>query len=70
MKDEKTLHPQEERSNQAQEGRKRSPTMVKLGELAERLRKVLKIKEQVSSGSYQVATEKIAEALINKQANQ
>jgi anti-sigma28 factor (negative regulator of flagellin synthesis) len=70
MKDDKTLHPHKGEPEQPREGRKRSPTMVKLGELAERLRKVLKIKEQVSSGSYQVSTEKIAEALIKKQANQ
>jgi anti-sigma28 factor (negative regulator of flagellin synthesis) len=70
MEDNKDRHKSENAAQHEHEGRKRSPTMVKLGELAERLRKVLKLKEEVSSGAYRVPTEKVAEALIKQQAQQ
>lgn len=45
-------------------GRPRSPTILKLQWLGERLRKVEQIKKQVAAGTYHVDSEDIARAMI------
>jgi hypothetical protein len=44
---------------------KRSPTLLKLGWLAERLRKAERIKAQVAAGSYHVDSESVARKMLN-----
>lgn len=51
-------------------GRRRSPTLLKLQWLAERLRKVERIKRQVAEGSYHVDSTEIAKAMLNMHENQ
>jgi anti-sigma28 factor (negative regulator of flagellin synthesis) len=44
---------------------KRSPTLLKLGWLAERLRKAERIKAQVEAGTYHVDSADVAKAILN-----
>lgn len=68
-----TLPPaQEERNamddnnnNRAQEGRKRSLTSVALQWVAEKLRRTERIKEELQRGTYQVDSNKIAQAILD-----
>jgi anti-sigma28 factor (negative regulator of flagellin synthesis) len=46
-------------------GRPRSPTILKLQWLGERLRKVERIKKQVAAGTYHVDSESIARAMLS-----
>lgn len=45
--------------------RKRSMTSLTLTWFAERMRKAAEIREKISSGSYQVPSDKIAASLVN-----
>jgi len=44
---------------------KRSPTLLKLGWLAERLRKAERIKAEIEAGTYRVDSALVAKALLN-----
>ena len=46
--------------------RRRSPTLLKMQWLAERVRKTEKIRKQVLAGDYQVDSTDIAKAMLNK----
>lgn len=45
--------------------RKRSPTMLKLQWLAERLRKIDKIKSQLAAGTYRADSREVAKAVLD-----
>jgi anti-sigma28 factor (negative regulator of flagellin synthesis) len=47
--------------------RKRSLTEITLNWLAERVRRTEKIKDEVSSGSYKVDSQKVAMAIVNSE---
>ena len=46
--------------------RPRSATMIKIQWFAEQVRKTLRIKDQIESGSYRVDSTSIAKALLNR----
>ena len=50
--------------------KRRSPTLLKLQWLAERLRKVERIKRQVAEGTYHADSHDIAKAILNIHENQ
>lgn len=50
--------------NQEQPRRKRSMTLVKLGWLAERVRKCERIKQQIEAGTYHVDAHDVAESIL------
>ena len=52
-------------NNRAQEGRKRSLTSVTLQWVAEKLRKTARIKEELQRGTYQVDSNKVAQAILD-----
>lgn len=52
-------------NNRAQEGRKRSLTSVALQWVAEKLRRTERIKEELQRGTYQVDSNKIAQAILD-----
>ena len=45
--------------------RRRSPTMLKLQWLAERLRKIDRIKQELAAGSYNVSSKKVAKSVLS-----
>lgn len=47
------------------QGRRRSPTLLKLQWLAERMRKCERIKKQVAEGGYKIDNLEVAKALLN-----
>ncbi len=58
----------DDNNNQTQQGRKRGLTSVALQWLAEKMRRTERIKEELERGTYQVDSSKIAEAILNGDA--
>jgi anti-sigma28 factor (negative regulator of flagellin synthesis) len=58
----------DENNNQPKQGRKRGLTSVALQWLAEKMRRTERIKEELQRGTYQVDSSKIAEAILNGDA--
>jgi anti-sigma28 factor (negative regulator of flagellin synthesis) len=52
-------------NKQPKEGRKRGLTSVALQWLADKMRRTQRIKEELQRGTYQVDSNKIAEAILN-----
>jgi anti-sigma28 factor (negative regulator of flagellin synthesis) len=55
-------------NNDQPKPRKRGITSVALGWLAERLRRVQQIKEELANGAYQVDNERVAAAIVSPSA--
>jgi anti-sigma28 factor (negative regulator of flagellin synthesis) len=58
----------DEHNNQPKPARKRGLTSVALQWLAEKMRRTERIKEELERGTYQVDSSKIAEAILNGDA--
>jgi anti-sigma28 factor (negative regulator of flagellin synthesis) len=56
-----------ENNQNEQKPRKRGLTSLTLGWIAEKLRRAEKIREELEKGTYKVNSEKIAEAIVNKE---
>ena len=56
-------------SKESKEKTRRSPTMLKLGWLAERLRKVERIKKMLASGEYKPDSEDVAKSILGVDVN-
>jgi len=54
-------------NNQAKPGRKRGLTSVALQWLADKFRRTERIKEELQRGTYQVDSNKIAQAILNSE---
>lgn len=54
----------EQDNKQPKEGRKRGLTSIALQWLADKMRKTTRIKEELERGTYQVDSNKIAEAIL------
>ena len=53
-------------NNELPKPRKRSMTSTTLGWIADRMRRAMKIKEELATGTYQIDTEKVAKAIANE----
>ena len=59
-------HELEEQLEKELKRRPRSPTLLNLQWLAEKMRKAAVVKDSLSKGSYEVDSDKLAESLLNK----
>lgn len=64
----KDMDMNDENNNQSKPARKRGLTSVALQWLAEKMRRTERIKEELERGTYQVDSSKIAEAILNGDA--
>jgi anti-sigma28 factor (negative regulator of flagellin synthesis) len=55
----------DQENKQPKEGRKRGLTSVALQWLAEKMRRTERIKEELQRGTYQVDSDKVAQAILN-----
>jgi anti-sigma28 factor (negative regulator of flagellin synthesis) len=61
----KEMDMNDENNNQPKQGRKRGLTSLALQWLADKMRRTERIKEELQRGTYQVDSNKIAEAILN-----
>jgi anti-sigma28 factor (negative regulator of flagellin synthesis) len=64
----KEMDMNDEHDNEPKQGRKRGLTSVALQWIADKMRRTERIKEELQRGTYQVDSNKIAEAILNGDA--